>query len=66
MVASWACVYTPRAVLQPQPLAFLEEDIREVLKQETGTDIFNKLDFQPEHRAWKHNVCIHPAGLAVL
>ncbi|XP_062841707.1 myb-related protein A [Trichomycterus rosablanca] len=24
----------------PQPLAFLEEDIREVLKEETGTDIF--------------------------
>uniref|UniRef100_A0A3P8RBL3 V-myb avian myeloblastosis viral oncogene homolog-like 1 n=1 Tax=Astatotilapia calliptera TaxID=8154 RepID=A0A3P8RBL3_ASTCA len=29
---------------EPQPLAFLEEDIREVLKQETGTDIFNRMD----------------------
>ncbi|KAM4534172.1 myb-related protein A isoform 2-T2 [Odontesthes bonariensis] len=42
--------------MEPQPLAFLEEDIREVLKQETGTDIFNKADFHPEHRAWKHNM----------
>ncbi|XP_020568216.1 myb-related protein A isoform X2 [Oryzias latipes] len=40
--------------VEPQPLAFLEEDIREVLKQETGTDIFIKTEFQPEHRAWKH------------
>uniref|UniRef100_A0A3P8U162 MYB proto-onco like 1 n=1 Tax=Amphiprion percula TaxID=161767 RepID=A0A3P8U162_AMPPE len=30
--------------MEPQPLAFLEEDIREVLKQETGTDIFNRMD----------------------
>ncbi|XP_069710301.1 myb-related protein A isoform X3 [Phaenicophaeus curvirostris] len=28
--------------LMSQPLAFLEEDIREVLKEETGTDIFLK------------------------
>ncbi|KAM6900187.1 myb-related protein A isoform 2-T2 [Xenentodon cancila] len=42
--------------MEPQPLAFLEEDIREVLKRETGTDIFNKTDLQPELRAWKHNM----------
>ncbi|RVE58768.1 hypothetical protein OJAV_G00198070 [Oryzias javanicus] len=42
--------------VEPQPLAFLEEDIREVLKQETGTDIFIKADFQPEPRAWKHHM----------
>uniref|UniRef100_A0A8C3AWY7 MYB proto-onco like 1 n=1 Tax=Cyclopterus lumpus TaxID=8103 RepID=A0A8C3AWY7_CYCLU len=36
--------------MEPQPLAFLEEDIREVLKQETGADIFNKLDLQPDYR----------------
>ncbi|KAF7213914.1 myb-related protein A isoform X2 [Nothobranchius furzeri] len=42
--------------LEPQPLAFLEEDIREVLKQETGTDIFHKADFQLDHRAWKHHM----------
>ncbi|XP_061878036.1 myb-related protein A isoform X1 [Entelurus aequoreus] len=30
--------------MEPQPLAFLEEDIREVLKQETeGADIFNRV-----------------------
>uniref|UniRef100_A0A3Q1GKJ9 V-myb avian myeloblastosis viral oncogene homolog-like 1 n=1 Tax=Acanthochromis polyacanthus TaxID=80966 RepID=A0A3Q1GKJ9_9TELE len=39
--------------MEPQPLAFLEEDIREVLKQETGTDIFNRADVQPDYRAWK-------------
>ncbi|XP_062297669.1 myb-related protein A [Scomber scombrus] len=42
--------------MEPQPLAFLEEDIREVLKQETGSDIFNRTDFQPDYRAWKHNM----------
>ncbi|XP_031137808.1 myb-related protein A isoform X2 [Sander lucioperca] len=42
--------------MEPQPLAFLEEDIREVLKQETGADIFNKADVQPDYRAWKHNI----------
>ncbi|KAI5620044.1 myb-related protein A isoform X4 [Silurus asotus] len=35
----------------PQPLAFLEEDIREVLKEETGTDIF--IHGQPEQRAYE-------------
>lgn len=44
--------------LQPQPLAYLEEDIREVLKQETGADIFNRADVQPDYRAWKHSVCV--------
>ncbi|XP_061095338.1 myb-related protein A isoform X1 [Conger conger] len=39
----------------PQPLAFLEEDIREVLKEETGTDIFHRGEMQPEFRAWKHD-----------
>ncbi|XP_060950127.1 myb-related protein A [Limanda limanda] len=42
--------------MEPQPLAFLEEDIREVLKQETGADIFNRADHQPDYRAWKHNI----------
>ncbi|XP_030254867.1 myb-related protein A isoform X3 [Sparus aurata] len=42
--------------MEPQPLAFLEEDIREVLKQETGADFFNRADIQPEYRAWKHNI----------
>lgn len=42
--------------MEPQPLAFLEEDIREVLKQETGADIFNRADVQPDYRAWKHNI----------
>ncbi|KAL7373426.1 hypothetical protein ABVT39_006502 [Epinephelus coioides] len=42
--------------MEPQPLAFLEEDIREVLKQETGADIFNRADIQPDYRAWKHNI----------
>uniref|UniRef100_A0A3B4YZR9 MYB proto-oncogene like 1 n=1 Tax=Stegastes partitus TaxID=144197 RepID=A0A3B4YZR9_9TELE len=36
--------------MEPQPLAFLEEDIREVLKQETGTDIFNRTDIHPDYR----------------
>ncbi|XP_075906490.1 myb-related protein A isoform X2 [Nelusetta ayraudi] len=40
--------------MEPQPLAFLEEDIREVLKQETGADIFNRADVQPDYRTWKH------------
>ncbi|XP_060755750.1 myb-related protein A isoform X2 [Neoarius graeffei] len=35
----------------PQPLAFLEEDIREVLKEEIGTDIF--IHGQPEQRAYE-------------
>nr|XP_023829122.1 myb-related protein A [Salvelinus alpinus] len=37
------------------PLAFLEEDIREVLKQEIGSDIFTR-EPQPDFRTWKHNV----------
>ncbi|KAL1006486.1 hypothetical protein UPYG_G00072980 [Umbra pygmaea] len=39
----------------PQPLAFLEEDIREVLNQEIGSDIFTR-ELQPEFRTWKHDV----------
>lgn len=46
-------------LFQPQPLAFLEEDIREVLKQETGSDIFNRADVHLDYRAWKH-VCVCP------
>ncbi|XP_061614851.1 myb-related protein A isoform X2 [Phyllopteryx taeniolatus] len=43
--------------MEPQPLAFLEEDIREVLKQETGADIFNRATvLQPDYRAWKQNM----------
>lgn len=42
-------------LFQPQPLAFLEEDIREVLKRETGADIFSRAD-QPDYRLWKQNV----------
>ncbi|KAM3593465.1 uncharacterized protein V6R79_013461 [Siganus canaliculatus] len=40
--------------MEPQPLAFLEEDIREVLKQETGADIFTRADVQHDYRAWKY------------
>uniref|UniRef100_A0A8C4X667 MYB proto-onco like 1 n=1 Tax=Erpetoichthys calabaricus TaxID=27687 RepID=A0A8C4X667_ERPCA len=40
--------------LEPQPLAYLEEDIREVLKEETGTDIFLRDDSEPPSRSWKH------------
>ncbi|XP_022451092.1 myb-related protein A isoform X2 [Delphinapterus leucas] len=36
-----------------QPLAFLEEDIREVLKEETGTDIFLKEEDEPAHKSCK-------------
>ncbi|KAL6097878.1 mybl1 [Pungitius sinensis] len=42
--------------MEPQSLAFLEEDIREVLKQETGANFFNRSDLQPDYRAWKHNI----------
>ncbi|XP_069007785.1 myb-related protein A [Embiotoca jacksoni] len=42
--------------MEPQPLAFLEEDIREVLKRETGADFFNRADMQPDYRAWKHSM----------
>ncbi|XP_076869497.1 myb-related protein A isoform X2 [Brachyhypopomus gauderio] len=34
----------------PQPLAFLEEDIREVLKEETGADLFTQTQVLPERR----------------
>uniref|UniRef100_A0A4W5QE75 MYB proto-onco like 1 n=1 Tax=Hucho hucho TaxID=62062 RepID=A0A4W5QE75_9TELE len=39
----------------PQSLAFLEEDLREVLKQEIGSDIFTR-ELQPHFRTWKHDV----------
>ncbi|KAJ3611732.1 hypothetical protein NHX12_021746 [Muraenolepis orangiensis] len=42
--------------MEPQPLAYLEEDIREVLKQETGADIFIRTDPQPAYDSWKHNM----------
>ncbi|CAJ1082212.1 Hypothetical predicted protein [Xyrichtys novacula] len=42
--------------MEPQPLAFLEEDIREVLKQETGADIFNRTVVPPDFRAWKNTM----------
>ncbi|XP_004637584.1 myb-related protein A isoform X1 [Octodon degus] len=41
--------YGPLKIVS-QPLAFLEEDIREVLKEETGTDIFLK---EEDERAYK-------------
>ncbi|XP_069813623.1 myb-related protein A isoform X2 [Dendropsophus ebraccatus] len=45
--------YGPLKVVT-QPLAYLEEDIREVLKQETGTDIFLKEeDDDPAYKAEK-------------
>ncbi|XP_011796286.1 PREDICTED: myb-related protein A isoform X3 [Colobus angolensis palliatus] len=36
-----------------QPLAFLEEDIREVLKEETGTDLFLKEEDEPAYKSCK-------------
>ncbi|XP_058524678.1 myb-related protein A isoform X6 [Ochotona princeps] len=41
--------YGPLKVVS-QPLAFLEEDIREVLKEETGTDIFLKEEDEPAYK----------------
>ncbi|XP_064026631.1 myb-related protein A isoform X5 [Pogoniulus pusillus] len=43
--------------LMSQPLSFLEEDIREVLKEETGTDIFLKEEDDPVYKSCKqeHN-----------
>ncbi|XP_054048968.1 myb-related protein A isoform X3 [Rissa tridactyla] len=43
--------------LTSQPLAFLEEDIREVLKEETGTDIFLKEEDDAVYKSCKqeHN-----------
>ncbi|XP_017572207.1 myb-related protein A isoform X1 [Pygocentrus nattereri] len=40
----------------PQPLAFLEEDIREVLREETGSDIFTQRHTHSEHRAYEMEV----------
>ncbi|TKC38767.1 hypothetical protein EI555_017930, partial [Monodon monoceros] len=39
--------------LKTVPLAFLEEDIREVLKEETGTDIFLKEEDEPAYKSCK-------------
>ncbi|XP_008253815.1 myb-related protein A isoform X6 [Oryctolagus cuniculus] len=44
--------YGPLKVVS-QPLAFLEEDIREVLKEETGTDIFIKEEDEPPYKSCK-------------
>ncbi|XP_017402987.1 myb-related protein A isoform X3 [Cebus imitator] len=44
--------YGPLKIVS-QPLAFLEEDIREVLKEETGTDIFLKEDDEPAYKSCK-------------
>ncbi|POI31799.1 hypothetical protein CIB84_004450, partial [Bambusicola thoracicus] len=47
----------PFSPSQSQPLAFLEEDIREVLKEETGTDIFLKEEDDSVYKSCKqeHN-----------
>ncbi|XP_056307085.1 myb-related protein A isoform X1 [Danio aesculapii] len=37
----------------PQPLALLEEDIREVLKEETGADIFTQVQNQLQYRSYE-------------
>jgi len=39
--------------VQPQPLALLEEDIREVLKEETGSDIFTQVQNQLHYRSYE-------------
>ncbi|XP_037004854.2 myb-related protein A isoform X6 [Artibeus jamaicensis] len=44
--------YGPLKIVS-QPLAFLEEDIREVLKEETGTDIFLKEEDEPAYKSCK-------------
>ncbi|XP_047412689.1 myb-related protein A isoform X2 [Sciurus carolinensis] len=44
--------YGPLKIVS-QPLAFLEEDIREVLKEETGTDIFLKEEDEPTYKSCK-------------
>ncbi|XP_077126711.1 myb-related protein A isoform X3 [Ranitomeya variabilis] len=50
--------YGPLKVVA-QPLAYLEEDIREVLKQETGKDIFLKEeDDEPGYRAQKQRSAV--------
>ncbi|XP_036598126.1 myb-related protein A isoform X2 [Trichosurus vulpecula] len=44
--------YGPLKIVS-QPLAFLEEDIREVLKEETGTDIFLKEEDDSTYKSCK-------------
>ncbi|XP_002759006.2 myb-related protein A isoform X13 [Callithrix jacchus] len=44
--------YGPLKIVS-QPLALLEEDIREVLKEETGTDIFLKEEDEPAYKSCK-------------
>ncbi|XP_063155420.1 myb-related protein A [Candoia aspera] len=44
--------YGPLKIVS-QPLAYLEEDIREVLKEETGTDIFFKEEEESVHKGCK-------------
>uniref|UniRef100_A0A670XY73 MYB proto-onco like 1 n=1 Tax=Pseudonaja textilis TaxID=8673 RepID=A0A670XY73_PSETE len=44
--------YGPLKIVS-QPLAFLEEDIREVLKEETGTDIFFREEEESVHKGCK-------------
>ncbi|XP_054548192.1 myb-related protein A isoform X3 [Talpa occidentalis] len=44
--------YGPLKIVS-QPLAFLEEDIREVLKEETGTDIFLKEEDESTYKSCK-------------
>ncbi|XP_048364309.1 myb-related protein A [Sphaerodactylus townsendi] len=44
--------YGPLKIVS-QPLAYLEEDIREVLKEETGTDIFLKEEEEPVYKSCK-------------
>ncbi|XP_048215275.1 myb-related protein A isoform X1 [Perognathus longimembris pacificus] len=44
--------YGPLKIVS-QPLAFLEEDIREVLKEETGTDIFLKEEDESSYKSCK-------------
>uniref|UniRef100_F7AJG2 MYB proto-onco like 1 n=1 Tax=Ornithorhynchus anatinus TaxID=9258 RepID=F7AJG2_ORNAN len=44
--------YGPLKIVS-QPLAFLEEDIREVLKEETGRDIFFKTEDEPVYKSCK-------------
>lgn len=46
--------------VQPQPLALLEEDIREVLKEETGADIFTQVQNQLQYRSYEVlATCLH-------
>ncbi|XP_029337062.1 myb-related protein A isoform X2 [Mus caroli] len=53
--------YGPLKIVS-QPLAFLEEDIREVLKEETGTDIFLKEEDEPAYKSCKQE---HSASASV-